>query len=78
MPSLRVGSLSNNCMSREDKHNQRGQLSSERQVYFIFGEGYSTNLLHQVLGLLGDPAGEVGCVHPDGLKQLILIITMER
>lgn len=36
-----------------------------------------THLLHDVLGLLGDPAGIVWRVHPDGLKEFILIITME-
>lgn len=34
-------------------------------------------LLHDVLGLLGDPARIVWRVHPDGLKEFILIITME-
>lgn len=35
------------------------------------------HLFHNVLGLFGDPAGIVWCVHLDGLKEFILIITME-
>ena len=40
--------------------------------------GGGAHLLHEVLGLLGDPAGVMGRVHADGLKQLILVIAMER
>lgn len=36
------------------------------------------HLLQQVLSFLGDPARVVRHVHPDGLKQLILVITLER
>ena len=39
--------------------------------------GRCTYLFHQVLSLLGNPAGVMGRVHADGLKQLILVISME-
>lgn len=35
------------------------------------------HLLHDVLGFLGDPTRIVWCVRPDGLEELILVITME-
>lgn len=35
-------------------------------------------LLQQVLGLLGDPARVVRRVHPDRLKKLVFVITLER
>lgn len=34
--------------------------------------------LKQTLGLLGDPSWVVRRVRPDGLKQLILIVALER
>lgn len=37
-----------------------------------------TYQLEQTLGLLGDPSGVVGGVRPDGLKQFVLIVTLER
>lgn len=47
-------------------------------MYCILYERYGTDPLEQVLGLLADPARIVGSVHADGLKQLILIISVER
>ena len=37
----------------------------------------STNPLQEVFGFLGDPAGGVGRVHANGLKQLVLIVAVE-
>lgn len=45
-------------------------------VFCLIGIG--TDLLKQVLGLLVDPTRIVRSIHADGLKQLILIISMER
>lgn len=48
------------------------------QMYCILYKKYGTDPLKQVLGLLVDPARIVGSIHSDGLKQLVLIISMER
>lgn len=47
-------------------------------MYYVLQERYGTDPLKQVLGLLVDPSRIVGSVHSDGLKQLVLIISMER
>lgn len=40
--------------------------------------GFGPDPFQQVLDLLVDPAGIMGSVHADRLKQLILVISMER
>lgn len=44
----------------------------------VFVHHTHTHPLQQVLGLLVDPAGVVRSVHTDGLKQLVLVVSMER
>lgn len=42
---------------------------------YMYPDSYQLN---QALGLLGDPPRVVRGVRPDGLKQLILIVPLER
>lgn len=44
-------------------------------VLYVCPDSYQ---FKQALGLLGDPPRVVRCVRPDGLKQLILIVALER
>lgn len=70
-PSLLVGSLSNSC--QEGDFHQDSQR--EDQHTSICG---GSDPFQQVLGLLVDPAGVMGRVHTDGLKELVFIVAMER
>lgn len=74
IPSLRVGSLSNSCQEiRLPLKTQYGQKERERGSTCC-----GADPLQQVLGLLVDPARIMGRVHADGLKQLVLVVPVER
>lgn len=72
IPSLRVGSLSNSCqvIRVSLRHNRKKKQNCSICC--------SPDPFQQVLGLLVDPARIMGRVHADGLKQLVLIVSVER
>lgn len=71
IPSLRVGSLSNSCQDIRVSLRHK----KKKMVACIC---YGTDPFQQILGLLVDPTRIMGRVHADGLKQLVLIVSVER